>query len=298
LINCAKEGPIIPIYATANGFAKALKRKGQRIFAEDEDTHNIHDADIPARPAIPRQDKMVVFHYPSLAAAPAVKGYEHQKPTIMDWKGKDMYGHVVIDRILKDHNAEVRKGDILAYATVKPKCCGCPCYCGEMCPKENCCAKIDCKAMCGEACGPMVQCCNEMKMCCECKSPTCAMCCPCCCTAPEGLLEYAPLPVTGEWANNEKEVYRVRAETYAEQATGSQGLSTVADVLAGLEEGTNEADHTAFSLVNFLELFQDHRRPGFHVETDPAPAPSKGLPPRVQLKLVKPVNEEEEAGEE
>jgi len=294
MINCSSNKVMIPVYATENGLAKSLKRPGQRLHKEEENTHMIHDADIPARPAIPAQSKMVDFQYPALPAAPETKGFSYQDPTMMEWGGKEMYGYVVVDKVLKDHNAVVRKGDVLAYATVKPKCCGCPVYCGECCPHENCCFAIDCKAMCGDACEPLVMCCTEVKWCCECKSPTCSMCCPCCCTAPEGLLEYTPLPVTGEWANSEKEHYRVRAETYCEQATGSQGLSTVADVLAGLEEGTTEAEHTAFSLVNFLELFQDDRRPAFHIETDPAPMPSKGLPPRIQLKLEKKIGMDED----
>jgi len=110
-----------------------------------------------------------------------------------------------------------------------------------------------------------------------------------CCPAVPPEFEFQQSPVTGEWATSElkPKEYRVRAEVNAIKAIGESGY-LMANVEAGLESGTSECDHTAFSLVNMMEMVEDVRRPAFHVEIDPPPKPSKGLPPRQQLMLAPP----------
>lgn len=270
--------PRMPIFAQHDGVITENKKKGQRIKREVDPVYKIGDPDEPAHGAEPAQEKMMVFKYPALPASGGIAGKQKRQPTLVDFMGRDKWGKVVVDTMKFKTGDGVRKGDIVGYAKVKVQCCSIPnCYCGDSCPVDNPCCAQPCEKWPG--CEKCAGCIIHSKLCCKCQSPMCS-CCPCC-NPMEVPLEYYDLPVTGEWANTEKEPYRVRAEVFAEGAMSLDSeMHTVANVMAGLEEGTPEQDHWGFAIINFMELFQDHRRPNFHEEHDPKPDPSKGLPPR------------------
>jgi len=275
---CCGPAPRMPIFSQHDGVVTENKKLGQRIKKPTDPVYRIGEPDIPPQIAMPPQERMVVYKYPAQKAHGGIAGTQKRQPTTVDFMDRDKWGKVVVDRMDKKTGDPVRKGDIVGYAKVKVQCCSIPgCYCGNYCPVDNPLCNAPCERWpgCEKCAGCIIQC----KLCSKCQSPMCS-CCPCC--NPPGVpLEYYDLPVTGEWANTEKEPYRVRAEVFAEGAMSLDSeMHVVANVMAGLEEGTPEQDHWAFAIINFMELFQDHRRPNFHEEHDPPPDPSKGLPPR------------------
>jgi hypothetical protein len=297
---CCDPAEDVPLYSTGRGKANMLKKPGQKIMINRQGqvigTHDVHlkYADVPAKPPMPASEMEVRFRYPAKGAQPPIPGREfhftsRNEPIWQDEeaKKKDRW---VMGRYAVKPGQTVKEGDLLGHAKKVKNCCGIPCCPSWMCCPTYCaCADICRDAGCTPCAFAITACLNPGSC------PCCMMCCPE--VPPE--FEYQQSPVTGEWATSETEPknYRVRAEVNAIKAIGESGY-LMANVEAGLESGTSECDHVAFSLVNMMEMVEDVRRPAFHVEINPPPKPSRGLPPRQQLMLAPPEEAPDEQAEE
>lgn len=279
---CCDPPELVPVYAGQGGVAgQQLKKRGQTLKrGKDgllEHTHSIKTQlpDTPAVQPVPAQEVMVQFKFPQKHGLPSVPGAVVCGGTVCDVGEAPEKGSApkyVMHQEAVALGDEVHEGNIVAYARVDKHCCGIPC-CPTCtgCPNYCVCQKTPCIGCC-------VSCCLHPPACCGGSGEKEEM--------PD--FTYEPVPVTGEWATGEdKKEYRVRAEVNATQAVGEAGV-LLSEVVAGLEEGSDENDHLAFALVNFMEFLQDDRRPTFHVETTPAPQLSMGLPPRQQMMLGRP----------
>jgi hypothetical protein len=294
---CCDPAEDVPLYATGRGKVNQLKKPGQRIMIREGqvvETHDVHlkYADTPARPPMPSMDMEMRFRYPAKSSQPPIPGREfhfssRNEPIMQDEEQKRKDRWVMGKHAVKP-GQNVREGDLLGYAKKVKNCCGISC-CPSITGCPNYCACMDiCRVVCPPIACAIGICLNPGQL------PFC-----CCCPYQEPEFEYQQSPVTGEWANSEEtpKDYRVRAEVNAVKAIGEAGYM-MANVEAGLESGTSEIDHIAFALVNMMEMVEDLRRPAFHVEIDPPPKPSKGLPPRQQLMLAPPEEGPAEGGEE
>lgn len=284
---CCDPSESVPLYATGRGKVNMLKRPGQKIMinraGQVYGTHDVHlkYADIPARGPVPATEMEVRFRYPAQGSRPMIPGREfhytsRNAPIIQTDEDKKKDRWVMGRHVLKKGDF-VKEGALIGHAKKMKNCCGIPCCPSWMCCPTYCACADICRQM---GCAP-IACCIAL-----CLNPGDCPCCVLCCPAVPPEFEFQQSPVTGEWATSELEPknYRVRAEVNAIKALGESGY-LMANVEAGLESGTSPCDHVAFSLVNMMEMVEDVRRPAFHVEIDPPPKPSKGLPPRQQLML-------------
>lgn len=168
------------------------------------------------------------------------------------------------------------KGCILSTCTPVGACVACLCAPFVSCAK-SCCAcppqrpswfSCRCSPKCVGSCPGCGNCCLKVY-------GVCAPCCSCICPPPNVV--FTTTPVTGEWVScKETGEYRVRAENWAAKAVGAGG-SMISEVIVGLESSTSAEDQLAATLIAFMELVQDDRRPFFNSEK--GKAPSVGLPP-------------------